>query len=312
MKRPSALPAFDRGLAKTLLAETGAALAMGNLAALYLRAAAYDEAQELLEQCLRTQRALLGPGASAAGQHMTHLGEIYMLRRRYAEAEDLFRRSLAIKAKSLAPDHQDLLMTPERAGQIADEHQSEQRGRGIFRAGAGRRRAFRCRPTMPNWARCWSTSGGTTGCGGDWLRRRRLLEEALRILEKLSGSGPSSDTGGTGRAGRSVCGRGRYEAAEAVYRACWRDWKRASAQTPIGGWMSSLAVICRARGRFTEAERFYRRALPLWESFLPPQEYAKKLRELGDLYRADGRPRDAREIEESARKVERSDFYRRT
>ena len=139
---------------------------------------------------------------------------------------------------------------------------------------------------------------------GRLAEAQAMLEEALQIMEKTLGTDHVRTVAARSALGELYTVQRRYESAEAAYRRVLAALERIMRQTSDrAGTLASLAVICRARGRFTEAERFYRRALPIWESILPPEEYAKKLRELGDLYRADGRPRDAREMEESARKV---------
>jgi len=64
-------------------AEGQAALPMGNLASLYFVSGRYDEAQQLLEQCLEAQIRLLGPDHPRMANNMAHLGEIYGFHSRY-------------------------------------------------------------------------------------------------------------------------------------------------------------------------------------------------------------------------------------
>ena len=107
-------------------AEQGrAALVQGNLATLYYSQGRFDEAQELLEECLRTQQALLGPEHPRLANNMTHLGEIYALRHRYAEAEDLFRRALDLQGEIARAGSSGSAHEPERAGQAADDYESK-------------------------------------------------------------------------------------------------------------------------------------------------------------------------------------------
>jgi tetratricopeptide (TPR) repeat protein len=104
--------------------------------------------------------------------------------------------------------------------------------------------------------------------------------------------------------GEVYVAQGRYESADAMYRRAMSGLEKNRApDVERAGVITSLADICRVRGRITEAERLYRRALPIWKSLLPPENYAIKLRDLGALYRADGRQTDAREMEENASKI---------
>ena len=159
-------------------------------------------------------------------------------------------------------------------------------------------------PNIRIWARLLVNIGRYHRLQGRLAESQTVLQEALEILERALGADHARTLAAVTALGELYLAQGRYESAEAMYRRAVAALEKNQAQDiDRAGAMASLAAICRARGRLTEAEQLYRRALPLWESLLPAEDYAKKLRELGALYRADGRRADAREMEESARKV---------
>jgi tetratricopeptide (TPR) repeat protein len=289
-------------------AEEQAALPMGNLAVLYFLAGRFDEAQELLERCLRVQTALLGPDHPRLANSLAHLGETYLIHQRYAEAEELLRRALAIKEKSAAPDHPDLIMILSATGRLLIVT-----GR-LEQAGAAFERALRiARASLPpdhtEMGALLVNVGRYERLRGNLAEAQTVLEQARSILERTLGADHLRTLAALTALGELFVAQGRYESAEAIYRRAQAAMERTNApDRDRVAVLGSLAQICSVRGRFTEAAQFYRMALPLWKSLLPVEEYAGKLRELAAIYRAGGRAQDASQVEESARQALASGF----
>ena len=229
--------------------KSGEALAMGNLAALYFSQARYDEAQSLLEQCLRMQTALLGPEHPRLANNMTHLGEIYLVRHRYAEAEDLFRHSLAIKEKALAPDHPDLLMTLSALGRLLmATDRSDEAGALFERA---QRIARKSLPAgNPELGALLVNIGRYHRLQGRLADAQGSLQQGLQILETALGPDHSRTLAAVIALAEVYVAEARYESADAMYRRA------------MAGLEKNQRPRCRAGGSHRQPRRHLPRSRP--------------------------------------------------
>ena len=72
----------------------------------------YAEAEKLLSDALK-EAEKLGPNDPRLAASLNNLAAIYDAQGKYAEAEPLYKRSLAIREKALGPDHPDVATTLE-------------------------------------------------------------------------------------------------------------------------------------------------------------------------------------------------------
>ena len=84
------------------------AVALNNLAELYLAEGHYGEAEPLYKRALAIAEKALGPDHPHVGTCLDNLAELYRDEGRYAEAEPLYKRALAIAEKAFGPDHPDV------------------------------------------------------------------------------------------------------------------------------------------------------------------------------------------------------------
>ncbi len=66
-----------------------------------------------------------------------HLAALYSAQGRYAEAEPLYQRSLAIREKTLGRDHPSVAASLEGSGNALQEHRPAERGGGAGEPGGG-------------------------------------------------------------------------------------------------------------------------------------------------------------------------------
>ena len=83
------------------LPDPSVALALNNLAVLYLAQGRYAEAEPLHKRALAIREKALGPDHADVAQSLNNLAALYVAQGRYAEAEPLYKRALAIDEKSL-------------------------------------------------------------------------------------------------------------------------------------------------------------------------------------------------------------------
>ena len=72
----------------------------------------YTEAEKQLVAAVKKAEQF-GPQDPRQGTTLNGLAELYQAQGKYAEAEPLFKRSLAIRGKALGPEHPDVAMSLE-------------------------------------------------------------------------------------------------------------------------------------------------------------------------------------------------------
>ena len=92
-----AYPSAQGDLWETYMAAATKAYQQGN----------YPEAEKQLEAAVKEAEGF-GPQDPRLAASLLGLGELYLHQRRYAEAESLLKRGLAIREKALGPEHPDV------------------------------------------------------------------------------------------------------------------------------------------------------------------------------------------------------------
>ncbi len=86
----------------------------------------YAEAEKQWTDALR-EAEKFGPEDPRLATSLNNLGELYRLQGKYAEAEPLYQRSLAIWEKALGPEHPDVAMVLENyAGLLRETGREEE------------------------------------------------------------------------------------------------------------------------------------------------------------------------------------------
>ena len=84
----------------------------------------------------RSTRKQAGPEHPAVATVLNNLGQVAKVQGRYAKAEPLIKRSLAIREKVLGPDHPDVARSLNNLAELYDGRR-DPRGRATVRAGVG-------------------------------------------------------------------------------------------------------------------------------------------------------------------------------
>ena len=155
-----------------------------------------------------------GPSTPTSAPSLNNLAALYRAQGRYAEAEPLYQRSLAIREKALGPDHPDVGAVAQQPGRAVP-------GPGPLRRG---RAALQAQPRHPR-----------EGAGARAPRRRHVAQQPGRAVP---GPGPL-------RRGRAALS----SAASPSARRRWGPTTPTSARS-----LNNLAVLYRAQGRYAEAE----------------------------------------------------------
>jgi len=215
---------------------------------------------------------------------------------RYAEAEPLFRRSLAIRKKKLGPDHPYVaislnnLGTLYRAqGRYADAEPLLKRALAIREKALG--------SDHPDVAQALNNLAELYREQGRYGEAEPLYNHALAIKEKALGPDHPAVALLLNNLALLYQTQGRYTDAEPLLkRALVINEKALGPDHPdVARSLSNLAVLYATQGRYADAEPLLKRALAIREKALGPNHphVAISLDLLGELYRVQGRYADA-------------------
>ena len=109
-----------------------------------------------------------GPSTPTSAPSLNNLAELYRAQGRYAEAEPLYRRSLAIREKALGPEHPDVGTGAQQPGRAVPGPGPLRRGRAALpaqprhpREGAGARASRRRHRRSTTWPGCTGPRAAT-------------------------------------------------------------------------------------------------------------------------------------------------------
>ena len=192
-------------------------------------------------------------------------------RARYAEAEPLYRRALAIREQALGPDHphtanclNNLALLYSGQGQYAAAEPLYRRALAIAEQALG--------SDHPDTATCLNNLALLYDAQGQYAAAEPLYRRALAIREQALGPDhPHTANSLTSLAGL-YSGQGQYAAAEPLYRRALAIAEQAlgSDHPHTATCLNNLAGLYSGQGQYAAAEPLYRRALAIYEQALGP------------------------------------------
>ena len=192
---------------------------------------------------------------SEAAHQLNNLAALYQRQQRYADAEPLFKRSLAIREKTLGPEHPDVGAVAEQSGDALREAGPPRRLRAVVQASAGDLRERRQVRSIPRSRRVLNNLGQVAKVQGRYAEAEPLIKRSLAIREK-------------------VLGRDHPDVARSL---------------------NNLAELYERQGRYADAEPLFERALAVRERAVGPDhpDTARSMNNLAAFYAASGLPADA-------------------
>jgi tetratricopeptide (TPR) repeat protein len=213
-----------------------------------------------------TVRLAVGKRAPQAPGSLNGLALLCRDLGRYAEAEPLFKRALAIREKVLGPDHLDVGQSLTNLGDIY-----RCRGRYgeaeplLIRGLAIREKALG--PNHPAVGISLNDLALVYHGQGRYAEAERLYERAIAIYEKAFG--PDHREVGTclDNLARLYRAQGRYAEVEPLYKRAIAIYEKALGpdHREISVRLNNLAELYRMQGRYAEAEPLHKRALAIRE-----------------------------------------------
>lgn len=248
------------------------AVALNNLAALYMELGRYREAEPAYQRSLAIREKVRGEDDPDVAQSLNNLAELYREEGKYADAEAMFGRALRIEEKNPGPESPEVATTLNNLavlfthqGRYGEAERLLGRAIGIDEKALG--------ADHPDVARDANNLAGLYDAEGRHAQAEPLFERTLRIDESALGPDHPSVATALNNLALLYNDEGRYAAAETLYRRALRIAESAlGADHPLVAMtLENLGDVCREVGREAEAESLYRRSLSIREKVLGPE-----------------------------------------
>jgi len=227
---------------------------------------------------------------------LNNLAERYRIQGNYAEAEPLYRHSLAIREKNLGREHprvatvlNNLAALFFAQGRYAEAEPLYQRSIAIKEKSRG--------PEHTSVAYSLNNLGILYEVQGRFDEAIPLYKRSLAIFEKQLGSDHPKLAVPLNSLAVLYNNQGRYAEAEPLYRRSLaiREETLGVEHPEVANSLNNMATFYEELGRYAEAEQFFKRSLAIKERTLGPQHpsVALGLTNLARLYDAQERHSDA-------------------
>jgi len=238
---------------------------------------------------------------------LNNLAELYLAQRKYADAEPLFQRSLAIKENALGPDNPavaaaltSLAELYFEQGKYAEAEPLYQRALHIDEKALG--------ADDPGVASALNSLAGLYSEQGKYAEAESLYERSLAIREKLLGPDHPEVAAALNNLSTLEQLEGKYgEAEQHLQRALGIAEKAMKPDDPnVARGLVNLATLYQAQGKYAEAVPLYQRALSIDEKALGPEDptLAGALSDFGVLYFEEGKYGDAEPLFQRAIQID--------
>jgi CHAT domain-containing protein/tetratricopeptide (TPR) repeat protein len=215
---------------------------------------------------------------------------------RYAEAEPLYKRSLAIREKALGPDHPDvaaslnnLALLYDQQGRSVDAEPLYKKALAIWEKTLG--------PDHPDVATSLNNLALLYDAQGRYAEAEPLYRRSLVIREKILAPDDPDITYPLNNLAVLYKKQGRYVDAEPLYKKALTIFEKAHGpeHPDVATALNNLAALYDSEGRYADAEPFLKRSLAIFEKVLGPEHpnVATALNNLAALYDSEGRYSDA-------------------
>jgi tetratricopeptide (TPR) repeat protein len=240
--------------------------------------------RHITDEAIRDEREVAADLSNALGYHMHAIGT-------YRAARPYYERALAIREKTLGPDHPNTAESINNWAMLLKDNGDFTVARPYYeRALAIRERALGS--DHPDTAESVNNLGGLLFGLGDYAAARPYLERALAIREKALGPDHPDTAQSLNNVGSLLDSMGDLAAARPyLERALMiRERTLGSDHPTTATILNNLGFLLQGMGEWTAALKYYERALGIREKALEPDHpvTAGSLNNLGFLFQAMG------------------------
>ena len=271
----------------------------------------YPAALVEAEKLAAAYKAQLGTNHVNYGMALNNLANVHQLQGNYAEAEELYKRALAIRAKALGPNHPDVAQTQYnlalmywKSGKFGDAEELYRQALRVREKVHGANHPAVAQ-TLNNLAILYQGQGKHAAA-------EALHQRALTIREKALG-GNHADLGQTLSNLALLNGdQGKYAEAEALYQRALAIFERTlrPSHPDVRQTLNNLAKLYADQDKHADAEALHKRALAIRESTLGAShpEVAETLDNLAIVYQSQGKHAEAEALYKRALAINESAF----
>ncbi len=189
---------------------------------------------------------------------------------KYADAEPLYRRALAIREKQLGINHQDVAESLSNLASLLCAQGKYKEEDPFYRSDLPDERALG--ENHSGVATELNNQAGLFYAQGKFAEAEPLYRRALAIYEKQYGSEDLLVAKGLNNLAELLRAQGKNSETESLYRRALEIREKKSAsdsdQTDLATSLNNLAFLLKEQGKYSEAEQLYRRAIAIDEKSL--------------------------------------------
>lgn len=221
----------------------------------------------------------------------------------YQMAQGYLEQALAIRGKSLGPDHPDvaqslnnLAVLYHSQGEYAKAEPLYQRALAITKNSLG--------PDHPDLAGSLNNLAELCRAQGQYAKAEPLYQQAVAILEKAVGPDHPNVAASLNNLALLFQAQGEYAQAEPLYQQSLAIRRKALGpdHPDVAGSLNNLAALFRAQGQFMKAETLYQQSLAIRKNSIGPDhpDVAQSLHNLAKLYDSQGQYANAEPLYQQA------------
>jgi tetratricopeptide (TPR) repeat protein len=269
-----------------------------SLADFMVLSGSFDAAEHLLHRALEL-RAGSDAGSLATANCRRLLGELFVLRGKYARAEEYLSSALETQEQVLGRDTVDVAESLQAIGVILYRRQDYDQAITLFGRALGilERRLGR---DHPETSKCAGALGAMYMGKRDLHHAEVLLNRALETAEQRYGGNHPQTAIYLNNLGALFLQQGRLDDAITYFQRALQIYERllGPSHPHVAVTLNNLCHLLKRQGRIEEAEAGLRRAIAIDEEVLGPDhaELTDKLNQLGHLLREVGRNSEAESV----------------
>jgi tetratricopeptide (TPR) repeat protein len=234
------------------------------------------------------EAARLEPGNA---EYVNKAGKINHEMGRYLEAQSFYEKALAIREKTLGPDHADVALSLNNLaalyhdeGQYAKAEPLLQRSLKILEKALG--------PDHPDVAVRLNNLATLYYTQGQYAKAEPLYQRALKIGEKTLGPDDRHVAVRLNNLAKLYSAQGQYAKAEPLYRHALKIFEKTLGpdHPEVATSLGNLAGLYYSQGQYDKATPLYQRSLKIREKTLGPDhpDVAASLNNLATVYYTQG------------------------
>lgn len=234
-----------------------------------------------------------------AARLLSEAGHYCFERAQYAEAEPLFKRTLAIRERLFGSEHSDVAMSLNNLAALYDHQGRYVEAEPLFKqALAIRERVLGS--DHPDVALILNNLAAFYSALGRYPEAEPLYERSLDIRKRTLGPHHPNVATSLNNLASLYTRQGRYAEAEPLLKLSLtiREQALGSDDPDVARSLNSLALVYTHQGRYTEAESLLKRSLTIRERALGPvhPDVARSLNNLASLYESQHRYAEAKQV----------------